>query len=329
MIPVDLNLGCGHIGQRLVEAIQRGLRINQIVGRIVLRAAVVIAHDKKSQHLRFALVGLVGWRVILLPRHGDRLADRPEIAKRLGHFLSIHHQGTAMHPVVGQCAAKRALSLGDFIFMMGKLEVRSATMDVQRNTQERLAHGRALDMPARATPSVRRIPPGVERFRILCGFPKHEVQRIALGGVHRHPLTCAKIIQRLSRELAIAVKRADSEIHIPIGRVIGEALVLKATDDVEHFTHITGGARLIIRGLHPQRPLICVHGINEKRGDVRNAPICLHCPTNDFVVDISDVSHVADIKPADPEPTLHHIKAHQHAGMAKVTIVIHCHAADI
>lgn len=53
-----------------------------------------------------------------------------------------------MHPDIGQGAAEGSLGLGNLVFVVGELQVRTAAMDIQRQAQQALAHGRALDMPA-------------------------------------------------------------------------------------------------------------------------------------------------------------------------------------
>ena len=44
--------------------------------------------------------------------------------------------------------------------MVGKLQVRTAAVDVERLTQRGAAHGRALDVPARAAAAPGRFPAG-------------------------------------------------------------------------------------------------------------------------------------------------------------------------
>ena len=39
-----------------------------------------------------------------------------------------------MHPVVGQRATKSAFSLRDFVFVMRKLQIRAAAMDIERQS---------------------------------------------------------------------------------------------------------------------------------------------------------------------------------------------------
>jgi len=55
---------------------------------------------------------------------GQEVAGGEEIAQTLGHFLAFHLQETVMHPHLGQrVAVMGALALGDFIFVMGELQV--------------------------------------------------------------------------------------------------------------------------------------------------------------------------------------------------------------
>ena len=55
----------------------------------------------------------------------------------------------------------------------------------------------------------------------------------------------------------------------------------------------------------------------------------LYRAANNFVVNISDIAHIAHLQAAGFEPALHHVKGHHHAGMANVAVVVHRHAAHI
>ena len=100
-----------------------------------------------------------------------------------------------MHPVVGQRATKSAFSLRDFVFVMRKLQIRAAAMDIERQSQEGFTHGRALNMPARTSPAIRRIPARVGWFVLLGGFPQDKIKWISLGGSDSHTFACAQVIE--------------------------------------------------------------------------------------------------------------------------------------
>ena len=81
--------------------------------------------------------------------------------------------------------------------------------------------------------------------------------------------------------------------------------------------------------LNAQRPLISMHRFNKKLSYLTKPLIGLNRFFDDFVINISDITYIIDFQARGPQPTLDHIKAHQHARVSKVAIVINRHAADI
>ena len=94
---------------------------------VVQRAAVVGADDEETHRLRVVF--------------GQYLTDGEEVAQRLGHLLVVHAHKTVVHPDLGQGLAMCALALGDFVFMVGKLQVGPATVDIKGFAQHLAAHG--------------------------------------------------------------------------------------------------------------------------------------------------------------------------------------------
>ena len=87
-------------------------------------------------------------------------------------------------------------ALGDFIFMVRELQVRAATVNIESIAEQVFAHGRAFNMPTRATITPRAFP-----CRLACfgGFPQHKIKRIAFETVHFHTLACTQVVQRFAR----------------------------------------------------------------------------------------------------------------------------------
>ena len=74
-----------------------------------------------------------------------------------------------MHPVVDVLTAERALTLGNFIFVVGKDVVHSPGVNVEPLAQILVGHGRAFNVPAGES-----FPPGAGPFHVsprFSGFP--------------------------------------------------------------------------------------------------------------------------------------------------------------
>jgi len=171
--------------QGSVETIQALASIFKMAIRIIQWAAVMGTQNKKPHHFRIEFF--------------QDLANREKVAQGFGHLFIINPNKPVVHPdidkgLVGLCL-KRTLGLGDLIFVMRKLQIGPATMDIKMLPEQCATHRRALDMPARPA-----LTPGRRPFHLawlvgLCPLPKHKIQRITLTIAHRHPLACAQFIQ--------------------------------------------------------------------------------------------------------------------------------------
>ena len=122
----------------------------------------------------------------------EDVADDEEIAERLRHFLASHLQELVMHPVLHERLAGRTLGLGDFVFVMRKLQVHAAAVQIELLAEERAAHGGALDMPSGPA-----FAPGRRPLRLvgLGTLPQHEVERVLLRRVDIDSLARAQLVE--------------------------------------------------------------------------------------------------------------------------------------
>src|SRR5439155_20335355 len=108
----------------------------------------------------------------------ERVGYRNVVMKRLGHFLAAHHDHGVVHPVAGEgLGCGIGFGLGNLILMMGEDEIISAAMDVKSHPQILQGHRRALDVPARPSPSPRAVPVGLSGFGV---FPHGKIRRMPL-----------------------------------------------------------------------------------------------------------------------------------------------------
>ena len=164
---------------------------------VVERAAVVGAENEKAHHF-----GIVFFQ---------HVADGEKIAQRFGHFFVVHADKAVVQPVfhmainhfvrgVGRVFAADAVvcaaALGDFVFVVGKLQICATAVDVKCVAKQFAAHGGAFNVPAWSSVAPRALPMRLFGFG---GFPQHKIQRVALKAVHFHALAGAQVVQRFAR----------------------------------------------------------------------------------------------------------------------------------
>ena len=175
---------------------------------------------------------------------GQHIAHREEVAQGLRHLFIINIDKAVVHPDVDKGFARflsvGAFRLGNFIFVMGELQVGTTAMNVELLAQKAAAHGRTLNMPARSAKAVGRRPDSLFGLFGLGALPEYEVQRVALAFGDGNPLTCSKLVDRLAREPAVAWETAHGIVHITrlaraVRVLIGMAIGLKPLNKLEHF----------------------------------------------------------------------------------------------
>ena len=67
-------------------------------------------------------------------------ANGEEIAQRLRHLFVVDTHKTVMHPVIHEGTLMRALGLGDFVFVMWKLQILPAAMNVKMIAEQLGTH---------------------------------------------------------------------------------------------------------------------------------------------------------------------------------------------
>ncbi len=148
----------------------------------------------------------------------QHVADGEEVAQRLGHLLVVDVEEAVVHPVVARRAAAGALALRDLVLVVRELQVHAAAVDVEGLAEQRAAHGRAFDVPARPAGAVGAVALGVVGLVGLGRLPQHEVERVLLAAEHGHALAGAQLVERLARELAVAGELAHREVHVAVRR---------------------------------------------------------------------------------------------------------------
>ena len=312
LIPIDRRIDRRHGLECGIKTRQRLPRIVEMRIRVIERAAVVRTQDEETNNFSVEFL--------------EHLTNGEEIAQRLGHLFVVDAHKTVVHPVVNKLALMCPFRLGNLVLMMRKLEILTAAMNVKARPQQIGTHRRAFDVPARTAVTPRRCPSG---FAFLGVLPENKIERIMLGLIDTDTLTGTQIVERLARKLTVAWKLAYREVHITVGRLVGQPVLFELADQIKHLWHIFRCARLVIRTLNAQRQRVLVHEANEPIRQFANRLVVLRRALDDFVIDIGDIAHVGHFEAARPHPPLNHVEDDQHARMADVAIVINRHSANV
>ena len=100
-----------------VETFQRTARVVQMHIAVIQGAAVMASHHKEANG--FCL------------KDFEHIADGEKVAQALGHFFIVDVDKAVVHPHLCHRFARNTLALGDFVFVVGELQVGTATVDVK------------------------------------------------------------------------------------------------------------------------------------------------------------------------------------------------------
>ena len=195
--------------------------------------------------------------------------------------------------------------------------------------EQRAAHRRALDVPARAPHPVLRRPRRAFRIFRLRAFPQHEIERILLRVVRGDALARAQVVERLARQLPVVRELAHRVIDVAVGRLVRVAVRLERLDHAEHLRDELGRARLDVGPLDAERAFIVVHRADEPVGQRLDRLAVLDRAADDLVVDVGNVAHIRDPVADRTQPALDEVEHDQHARVAHVTIVVYGDSAYV
>ena len=178
------------------------------------------------------------------PAAGSRVLRPPTLPTSLRGL----HQAV-VHPVLGQRLAVAAFALGDFVFVMREDQVEPAAVDVERLAQHAAAHGRALDVPARAGLCPRGCPTTARpAWRSSTGRSRPASR---LRSAISPPSPCMLATSRL---LSLPYSRVAGhvEIHVAVGRV-GKALVDQRLRELDDLVDVVGRLGKVVDRVDAQR----------------------------------------------------------------------------
>ena len=157
------------------------------------------------------------------------------------------HQAV-VQPVACERLAGERLRLRQLVFMMGELQVEAAAVNVERDTQQLLAHRRAFDVPAGSARA-----PGAVPFRLarLGPLPQGEVAGIALLVADLDARSRLQLLRIAVAQFAVIGVLADVEIDVA-ARGIGGPLVDQPLDERDHVGDVLRRPRHVVDARHAE-----------------------------------------------------------------------------
>ena len=151
-----------------------------------------------------------------------------------------------------------------------------------------------------------------------------------LADIDLDALAGAQVVERLARQLAVAGKFAHRVVHVAVGRLVGEAVVLPAWRSWSSIC----GTYSVARGSWSGRSTPSASASSCIAAMKRSVSCWIVSPfsagaLDDLVVDVGDVAHIGHVVAARPQPAADHVEHHHHARMAEVAVVVHGHAAHV
>ena len=78
---------------------------------------------------------------------GQHFANGEKVIQRFRHFLIVNPDETVVHPVINVSVSVARLALRNFVFVVRKLQIRAATVNIKMATQARFRHRGTFNVP--------------------------------------------------------------------------------------------------------------------------------------------------------------------------------------
>jgi hypothetical protein len=228
------------------------------------------------------------------------------------------------------CIQKRAAAggrgLGYFVLVVREDQVRAAAVDLEVHAQDRLRHGRALDVPARPALAPGRLPERV--LALLARLPEREVLRRLLELRRVVALALLHVLERAVRELAVVRERSDAEIDVA-ARLVGVPALHERLDEGDDLVDRLAGLGLGVGAAEPERLGVVDVGGRHLPGELiaRHAPLA--GGVVDLVVHVGDVGHEGGLVALVLEEALEQGEHHVGAGVPNVDAPVDGRAAGV
>ena len=185
----------------------------------------------------------------------EQVDEGDEVAERLRHLLAVEVQHAVVHPVPRERVTRRrrlARSRSRGAGTRGRCRHRGC-----RSVAEQLQrHRRALDVPARAPETPRRVP---RRFAGFGRLPECEVDRgaLALVDIDARARALEQFFERAVRQRSVIGERVDLEVHALALDHVRVTVRDELRDELDHLRDPLGRPGLVVGVEDVQRGRTC------------------------------------------------------------------------
>ena len=228
-------------------------------GEVELAAVVAAEQEQAVGHRVVAGLGQVG--------------QPGRAARRLGHLLGTELQELTVQPVPHprQAVAEERLALRDLVHVVQLAVVHPAGVQVEMLAEQRHAHHRALQVPARRAPAPRRVP---AQHPALAGLLRAPQREVGLAAAALHVLQAGRLELPLGAHLGqLAVVGVLGCVEVQAGRqLVGEAAGIQLLRELDHLLDVGAGPRVLVGGQDVQRGIVDEEDVGVVGGDVQDRP---------------------------------------------------------
>ena len=222
-------------------------------------------------------------------------------------------------------AAGAAFGLCDFIFVMREDQIAAATMEVECIAQIVGGHGRAFDVPARASLAPRAFP---EWFAGLCRFPKCKVSRISLFIIDFDAGAGQHIFDLASGKLAVVFECRNVIVNIA-AKDIGMPLLDQCLHHIDDVLHVIGHSRIHIGTTDMELIHDFKVRINVTIGDRFPVAAFRIGFIDDLIIDIREILYKGHFITDEFQIATDDIPSNSRTGIADMRMVVGSDSADV
>ena len=209
--------------------------------------------------------------------------------------------------------------------MVWEDQVTAAAVEIEAFAKVFHAHGRAFNMPARASVAPRAFP---VRFAGFGCFPQRKIKRVMLFVVNVNAGAGHHIFQLASGKFAVAVKLFNAVIYIAV-KLIGIAFINKGLYNIDNFLHMLGNTRVNMRASYVQLIHYFKISVDITPADVAPLHAFLIRRIDDFIVNIGKILNMQNVIAFMLQKTADNVPGYKGARVADMGMVVRRNAANI
>ena len=230
------------------------------------------------------------------------------------------------------------LALRDLVHVVQLAVVHPAGVDVEVLAEQRHAHHRALQVPARGAPAPRRVP---AQHPALAGLLRAPQREVGLAAAALHVLEAGRLQLPFGAHLGqLAVAGVPGGVEVQAGRqLVGEAVGVQLLRELDHLLDVGAGPRVLVGGQDVQRGGVDEEDVGVVSGDVHDRPllpgrrdlelVLAGVGVGDRVPDVGDVEHVPDRDFLPAQRAAQRVREHVGAHVAQVRVRVHGRPAAV